>query len=163
MTSRRTHSTTTRRNQRLLQKPSQHYHILPNPPAPLPQLGATARRDIRTHRRANKTSVTLNLLSTLHGLPASTSSSPVTLGSSPRKVNAQRRPHHTAGAVLRARQKRSGKCQRLSTPSRTATRGCSRDLFSRDGGADWRAARSVLFVSAGGYAMAGGDCGPAWG
>jgi hypothetical protein len=98
---------------------------------------------IRTQRTAKNTSVTLNLLSTLHGLPAS-ESSPVARSSSPRNVNAQRRPHHAAGTVLSARQKRSGKCQCLSTPRSTATRGWRRELFSRVEGGDWGAAERII-------------------
>jgi len=133
----------------------------------LPTPNHKTGESIRTQRTAKNTSVTLNLLSTLHGVPAA-ESSPVARSSSPRKVNAQRRPHHAAGAVLRARQKRSGKCQRLSTPSRTATRGWRRELFSRVEGGDWRAAwrlvveGETLRVGDLGDAR-GGDCEPAWG
>jgi hypothetical protein len=81
-----------------------------------------------THKTAKNTSVTLNLLSTDHGFPSASAAST----SSPKKVRAHLKPHHAAGAVLRALQMRSGKCQCLSTPSRTATRGCRTD-FSQVG------------------------------
>jgi hypothetical protein len=115
---------------------------------------------IRTQRTAKNTSVTLNLLSTLHGVPASEFSS-VARSNSPRNVNAQRKPHHTAGAVLSARQKSSGKCQRLSMPSSTATRGCRRELFSRVEEGDWRAAWRLMVEETfrvGDLGDARGDC-----
>ncbi|EZF38760.1 hypothetical protein H112_07083 [Trichophyton rubrum D6] len=44
---------------------------------------------------------------------------------SARNVNAHRSPHHAAGRTLRARHTSSGIYHRRSTPSITATRGCS--------------------------------------
>lgn len=108
-------------------------------PAPIHNLGDT----IRTQRTARNTSVTLNLRSTLHGFPASEPSL-VARSNSPRNVNAQRRPHHPAGAVLSARQKSRGKCQRLSTPRSTATEGSRRGVFSRVDWGYWRASERVL-------------------
>ena len=77
-----------------------------------------------TQSTAKNTSVTRNLRSTLQ-LLATTPSTTSSTSSSPINITAQRRPHHAAGAVLRARQTRSGTCQWRSTPRRTATRGCS--------------------------------------
>jgi hypothetical protein len=45
--------------------------------------------------------------------------------SSAKKVNAHRSPHHAAGRVLNARHTSRGMCHLRSTPSITATRGCS--------------------------------------
>jgi hypothetical protein len=87
-----------------------------------------------THIIANATSVTRNLLSTSQSAPtlptiaAAHPSRPIPgriCRSSARKVKAQRSPHHAAGAVLRARQTRRGTHHFRSTPSITATRGCS--------------------------------------
>ena len=69
-----------------------------------------------TQSSARNTSVTLNLLSTLHG--ASFSPSSIT---SPTNVSRQRRPHHAAGSVLSPRHSSSGMCQCVLTPRRTAT------------------------------------------
>lgn len=88
---------------------------------------SSSKEDIHTQSTARNTSVTLNLFSTLQA--ASISSLLSTSSSSPINVSAHRNPHHTAGAVLRARQKRRGKCQCFSTPSRTATRGCSTEFL----------------------------------
>lgn len=83
--------------------------------------------EIHTQRTARKTSVTLNRFSTLQGAPIS--SLLPTSSSSPRNVKAHLSPHQTAGAVLKARQRRRGKCQCFSTPSRTATRGCRTEFL----------------------------------
>ena len=75
----------------------------------------------RTQRMAKNTSVTLNRFSTVQ--VSSSAPVPSLRSSSPKKVKAQRRPHHAAGAVLRARHIKSGICQRALTPKRTASRG----------------------------------------
>lgn len=75
----------------------------------------------RTQRIAKNTSVTLNRFSTVHVSPRGPV--PSLRSSSPKNVKAQRRPHHAAGAVLRARHINRGICHRELTPKRTATRG----------------------------------------
>ena len=81
-------------------------------------------RTQRTHRIAKNTSVTLNLFSALQACCHAPFPSPSLSSNSPKKVNAHLSPHHTAGAVLRARHIRRGICHLALTPNRTATRGC---------------------------------------
>jgi len=95
--------------------------------------------EARHHRIAKKTSVILNLLSALQGAPIPSAFS--SFHNSAMSVMAHLKPHHAAGAVLRALQKSKGKCHRLSTPRRTATRGCKTELFP-SGSAGWRLGRS---------------------
>ncbi|EZF35905.1 hypothetical protein H109_06880 [Trichophyton interdigitale MR816] len=83
---------------------------------------------------ANATSVTRNRLSTFQSTAAPRTTTAVhpschicglIRSNSARNVNAQRSPHHAAGRMLRARHTSSGIYHRRSTPSITATRGCS--------------------------------------
>lgn len=87
-----------------------------------------------THIIAKATSVTLNLRSTSQSCPtlpiiaAAHPSLPIPgriCNNSAKNVNAQRNPHQAAGNVLSARQTSSGIYHLRSTPSITATRGCS--------------------------------------
>lgn len=75
----------------------------------------------RTQRMARNTSVTLKRFSTVQVSPSAPV--PSLRNSSPKNVKAQRRPHHTAGAVLRARHIKSGICHRVLMPKRTTTLG----------------------------------------
>ena len=88
------------------------------------QPGPSCFNTHRTHRIARNTSVTLNLFSTLQACSHAPSPSPSLSSNSPKKVNAHRSPHHTAGAVLRARHISRGMYHLALTPNRTATRGC---------------------------------------
>jgi len=93
--------------------------------------------DRLTQSNARNTSVTLNLLSTLHSTPSSSPTMPT-------NVSRHRSPHHAAGRVLSPRQRSRGMCQRLLTPRRTATEGWSTDLRRAErglGGVGRRAAR----------------------
>ncbi|EFR02537.1 hypothetical protein MGYG_05533 [Nannizzia gypsea CBS 118893] len=87
-----------------------------------------------TTTRPKATSVTLNRLSTFQSTAAPRTTTAVhpschicglIRSNSARNVNAQRSPHHAAGRMLRARHTSSGIYHRRSTPSITATRGCS--------------------------------------
>lgn len=74
-----------------------------------------------THKIAKNTSVTRNRFSTVQGSPGSPM--PSLKSKSPKKVRAQRKPHHMAGAVLKARAMSKGMCHDVLTPSKTAMRG----------------------------------------
>lgn len=110
---------------------------------PIPQLvsattfGPPRKESSHTQSTAKNTSVTLNLLSTLHGAPTG-SAPPSSKSSSPMKVSAHRRPHQAAGAVLKALQNSSGKCQCFPTPSKTATRGCRTEVLVSGLAGCWR-------------------------
>ncbi len=108
---------------------------LPHHPPPSSETKKTNSAQ-HTHKIANATSVTRNLLSTSHSPTHLPFPSPATSNNSRKKVSAHRSPHHAAGNVLNARQTSNGTCQRRGIPSRMAMRGCrlSEDFSGIGGG-----------------------------